>query len=87
MQHFCCVVVDHLTKLSRPACHNNTVLYLIFRLFILGQCSFLKNLNDYFKFCVERYCNGHVQVATGMATKKECKSKKGKMVPNEDDLL
>ncbi|PSN38483.1 hypothetical protein C0J52_15872 [Blattella germanica] len=34
-----------------------------------------------------RYCNGHVQVATGMATKKECKSKKGKMVPNEDDLL
>ncbi|XP_069700596.1 INO80 complex subunit D-like isoform X1 [Periplaneta americana] len=33
-----------------------------------------------------RYCNGHVQVAPGMAAKKECKSKKGKMVPNKDDL-
>ncbi|KAJ4448657.1 hypothetical protein ANN_00047, partial [Periplaneta americana] len=34
----------------------------------------------------DRYCNGHVQVAPGMAAKKECKSKKGKMVPNKDDL-
>ncbi|KDR14306.1 INO80 complex subunit D isoform X3 [Zootermopsis nevadensis] len=33
-----------------------------------------------------RYCNGHMQVAASMATKKECKSKKAKMVPSKDDL-
>lgn len=37
-------------------------------------------------FLTGRYCNGHMQVAASMATKKECKSKKGKMVPSKDDL-
>ncbi|PNF20232.1 hypothetical protein B7P43_G16187 [Cryptotermes secundus] len=32
-----------------------------------------------------RYCNGHTQVVAGMATK-DCKSKKGKMVPRKDDV-
>ncbi|KAK7867583.1 hypothetical protein R5R35_005283 [Gryllus longicercus] len=35
---------------------------------------------------MSRYCNGHAQVADGMATKKEHKIRKGKMVPNKDDI-
>lgn len=34
---------------------------------------------------LDRYCNGHTQVVAGMATK-DCKSKKGKMVPRKDDV-
>lgn len=33
-----------------------------------------------------RYCNGHTQVAVGMAPKKDYKIRKGKMIPNKDNI-
>ncbi|KAJ9585816.1 hypothetical protein L9F63_020518, partial [Diploptera punctata] len=44
------------------------------------------SISTFSNFSTNWFCNGHVQVAAGMATKKEPKSKKGKMIPNKDDL-